>query len=126
MVAIYPTITSLSQTSGGATSGNTSSGSQERSGLDNEQKAGDNTKNKGDNNAGEEGEQQGDKKGKGREKKPDDPGDPDDQSEGRSSGEVRFEVPSKLCLSYNSSHFQLLNVVGDLTIQVHQSSWLFH
>jgi hypothetical protein len=125
-VAIYPTITNLSQTSGGATSGGTSGGSQESSGPDNEQKSGDNTGNEGDNNPGEEGEQQGDKKGKGREENPDDPGEPDDQPEGRSSGSVRFEVPSKLCLSYNSSHFQLLTVVGDLTIQVHQSFWLFH
>jgi hypothetical protein len=123
MDAMYPTITSLSQTSGGATSGSTSSGSQESSGPDNEKKDGDNTENKGDNG---DGEQQGNKKGKGREGKPDDPGEPDDQPEGRPPGSVRFQVPSKLCLNYHSSHFQLLNVVGDLTIQVHQSSWLFH
>lgn len=120
--AMYPAITSLSQTSSGTTSGSTSSGSQENYGPDNE-KAGDNTENEGDNNAGK-GEQQGDKKGKGREENPDDPddpGEPDGQPEGQSSGSVRFEVPSKLCLNYNSSHFQLLNVVGDLKIQVHQS-----
>jgi hypothetical protein len=127
---MYPTITSLSQTSGGATSGGTGGGSQESSGPDNEQKAGDNIENKGDNNAGEDGEQQGDNKGKGQEENPDDPGGPNDQPEERSSGSVRFEVLSKLCFNYdsldNSSHSQLLNVVGDLTIQVPQSLWWFH
>ena len=125
-VAMYPTITSLSQTSGGATSGGTSSGSQESSGSNNEEKVGDNTENKGDNNTGGKGEQQDDKKGKGREENPDDPRGLNNQSEERSSGSIRFEVPSKLCLEHNRSHFQLLNVVGDLTIQVNQSSWLFH
>jgi len=128
-VAVYPTITSLSQTSGGATSGGTSGGSQKSSGPDNGQKTGDNTGNEGDNNPGK-GKQQGDKKGKGREENPDNPGEPEDpepkaQSLGSALGSVRFEVPSKLCLEYNRSHFQLLTVVGDLTIEVHQSSWLF-
>lgn len=131
-VAVYPTsITSLSQTSGGATSGGTSGGSQEISGADNERKAGDNTGNEGDNNP-RKGEQQGDKKGKGREENPDDPGEPDGDPEPEAPssssvlGSVRFEVPSKLCLEYNRSHFQLLTVVGDLTIEVHQSSRFFH
>ena len=134
-VAMYPTITSLSQTSGGATSGGTSGGSQESSGPDHEQKAGGNTENKGDNNPGKGG-QQGDKRGEGRDENPDDPGDPDDDPtpEAPSSssvlGSVRFDVSSKLCFNYdsndNSSHSQLLNVVGDLKIQVLQSSWLFH
>ena len=132
-VAMYPTITSLSQTSGGATSGG--GNSQESSGPDNEQKAGDNTENKNGNNPWEEG-QRGDKRGEGRDENPDDPGDPDDDPtpEAPSSssvlGPVRFEVSSELCFDYNnldnSSHSQLLNVVGDLTIQVNQSSWLFH
>jgi hypothetical protein len=128
-VAIYPTITSLSHTSSGVTSGGTSGSFQQSSGPDNEQKANDNTGNEG-NNPGEEGEQQGDKKGKGPEKNPYGPGDPDDQPEGQTSGSVYFEIPSKLCFNYNSlnesSRSQELNVIGDLTIQVHQPSWLFH
>jgi len=122
--ASYPTVISLSQSSGGATSGGR--GSQENSGPDKERNTSDDTDKKEDDSDGEGEERKGNKKGKDREENPQDPEEPepDDEPEEQSEPKlVRFDVSSDLHLNDHSGRFQLLTVAGDLTIQVYQNSW---
>jgi hypothetical protein len=117
--ASYPTVISLSQSSGGATSGG--SGSQECSGPDKDQNTDDDTDKKEGDNDGEGEERKDDRKGKDREENLQGPEGPDDEPEGNSEPKlVRFDVSSDLHLNDHSGRFQLLTVAGDLTIQVYQ------